>query len=59
MIHGTIKARLLAHLTGDGTMNDSTTDALYREANRTPAHEDTDLETVEAWAQDLVNSPKN
>lgn len=46
-----IAARLTEHLSGDGTMNDGTTDALYREWHRTPEGHDTDLEMVEAWAQ--------
>jgi hypothetical protein len=51
-----VAARLIEHLSGEGTMNDGTTDALYREAKRIPAHVDTDLETVEAWAQRVANS---
>ena len=50
-----IKARLLEHLSGDGTMNDGETDALYREAHRIPSHEDTDLEAVEQWAVETAN----
>ncbi len=39
-----------AHLSGEGTMNDMTTDALYREYHNWPEDEDTDLEEVEQWA---------
>jgi hypothetical protein len=53
-----VKARLTEHLSGDGTMNDGETDSLYREANRIPDGEDTDLETVERWAQRVANRPR-
>jgi hypothetical protein len=36
-------------------MNDGTTDDLYREWFRIPEGDDTDLETVEAWAQRVAN----
>jgi len=36
-------------------MNDSRTEELYREANDFPPGDDTDLETVEAWAVELVD----
>lgn len=45
-----IKERLMAHLAGDGTANDSFTDELYREAHGLASYEETDLEVVEAWA---------
>lgn len=51
-----IAAELKKHLHGEGTMNDGTTDALYREWFRIPEGDDTDLETVEAWAQRVANS---
>jgi hypothetical protein len=41
---------LREHLAGDGTLNDSTTDSLFREYCRVPDGQDTDLEEVEAWA---------
>lgn len=50
-----VAARLKEHLQGDGTANDGTTDALYREAHRIPKDQDTDLETVEQWAFDVLN----
>lgn len=50
-----IASRLREHLMGDGTMNDGTTDDLYREWHRTPEGQDTDLETVERWAADTAN----
>ncbi len=50
-IFSSITSRLIAHLESEGgTMNDSTTDALYREANRIPDNVETDLESVERWA---------
>ena len=53
----TVKTRLIEHLSGDGTMNDDVTDALYREAKRIPPHEETSLEAVEEWAQRIANTP--
>ena len=53
--NATIRKALVEHLTGDGTMNDGTTDALYREWFRIPDGQDTDLEAVEAWAQRVAN----
>lgn len=50
-----VAARLKEHLQGDGTPNDGTTDALYREAHRIPKGQDTNLETVEQWALDVLN----
>lgn len=49
-----IKEQLAAHLAGDGTLNDSETDRLFRLAMGIAAGEETDLETVERWAVDLV-----
>lgn len=47
----TIRDRLTAHLASkDGTPNDNTTDALYREAHGLAEDVETDLETVEQWA---------
>jgi hypothetical protein len=48
-----IAQRLREHLAGDGTANDNTTDALYREAKRIPDDQETDLEAVEKWAYHL------
>ncbi len=45
-----IKSRLTAHLAGDGTPNDNTTDELYREAHGIAVDAETVLETVERWA---------
>lgn len=45
-----IASRLLAHLLGDGTINDSETGDLFREAHHLSDDEETDLETVERWA---------
>lgn len=43
---------LVEHLNGDGTLNDNTTDGLWREYyDRNP--EETDLEEVERWAVDM------
>lgn len=53
-----VAARLLKHLSGDGTLNDGETDALYREAHRIPEGADTDLETVERWAVETANRAK-
>lgn len=54
-----IASRLTAHLTGDGTPNDNTTDALYREARGIAPDAVTDLEAVERWAfETLMNSPE-
>lgn len=52
----TIRERLAAHLDGDGTPNDLTTNDLYREAHGLPEDAETDLEEVERWAFDLVNA---
>lgn len=51
-----IIARLRAHLEGDGTPNDATTDLLYREAYGIPEKVETDLEAVEKWAFEMLNS---
>lgn len=48
--HDSIAARLIAHLGGDGTVNDSETDALYRAWFRLADAAETDLEAVEEWA---------
>lgn len=54
-----IRDRLIAHLQNDnGTINDSTVDALYREANRLPEDTETDLEAVEQWAVGLASQPE-
>lgn len=45
-----IKLELCRHLNGGGTLNDLETDRLYRLWHRIPEEDDTDLETVEAWA---------
>lgn len=45
-----IRRELEAHLYSVGTINDSTTERLYREAHDIPNDQDTDLETVENWA---------
>lgn len=54
-----IAARLLEHLSGDGTLNDGETDALYRKAHGVPEGTDTDLETVERWAVETANRAKS
>ena len=48
----TWKQRLIAHLAGDGTINDLETDAFYREANKVPDDVETDLESVERWVKE-------
>lgn len=56
--HPEIIAALQRHLADeDGTLNDSTTDALYREWHRLSAADETDLESVEAWAVDAFYRP--
>lgn len=50
-----IQDALKKHLNGDGTMNDGTTDALYRDWYRIPEGQDVDLEDVEKWAQRVAN----
>lgn len=50
-----IASRLRKHLAGDGTMNDSETDALYRKWHGIPESEETDLEAVEQWAFETAN----
>ncbi len=50
MKNSSVKERLIVHLAGEGTLNDNTVDELYREANRIPSDQETDLETVERWA---------
>jgi hypothetical protein len=56
MNHQSVRERLIAHLAGDGTLNDNTVDELYREANRIPADQETDLETVERWAVSVAGT---
>lgn len=51
----TIAEELYAHLSADGTPNDSRTDELYRKAKGIPADAETDLEEVERWAFDVMN----
>lgn len=50
-----IIARLKVHLSGDGTLNDGKTDALYREWHGIADEFETELEWVEQWAVDLLN----
>ncbi len=50
-----VTRRLRAHLAGDGTPNDDTTDDLYREAHGITDGRETDLEDVERWAWETVN----
>ena len=45
-----IREELLKHFAAGGTMNDSTTNQLYREAYDIPDDAETDLEEVENWA---------
>ena len=40
----------------NGTYNDSTTDALYREYHRLPEDAATDLDDVASWAHTIINS---
>lgn len=53
-----VAKRLKAHLSSSGTMNDGKTGDLYREAKRIPEGEETSLEDVERWAQEVANTPK-
>ena len=55
---GSVAKRLKAHLSSGGAMNDGETGDLYREAKRIPEGEETSLEDVERWAQEVANTPK-
>lgn len=49
-----IADRLRAHLVAGGTMNDNTTEVLYKEWHRLPQDAETTLEDIEAWVQDVA-----
>lgn len=49
-----VYSRLAAHLNGDGTLNDGTTDELYRDYHRLGDDAETDLEAVEKWAVEAM-----
>lgn len=53
-----IHQQLYDHLSGDGTPNDNTTAELYRKAHRLPDDYETDLETVEHWAFEVLNAKR-
>jgi hypothetical protein len=60
--HREISKLLRAHLDAGGTINDSTTDDLYREWHGITDGSETDLETVELWAVEnaaTFSEPKN
>ena len=51
-----IKTELAAHLWGDGTMNDSTTEELFREWYHIDDGRELDLEIVEQWAVETIGA---
>ena len=54
--HTNIRERLIAHLNGDGTANDSETESLYREAHKLNDNAEIDTETIEWWAWHTLNA---
>ena len=50
-----IVADLRAHISGEGTLNDQTTEDLYREWFRLEDESETCLEEVERWAVKLLS----